>query len=374
MLNPEMVFSGATPLSKEFIENSMVISTVSKKKKDVLEKCKNAGLEYEKNFIDVQSLCPFTPSIEISGICNLRCLACPRGDTLHPFSKGDFMTIANYEKVINKLMNDIPILYIVSVYIFGEPTLNPNLPEIIRINRSFGVATDISTNLNVNAKTLEEIIKANPEYIRIACSGYGEKNYEVTHAGAKWKLFYENLFKLREFINKYNSSTNIEVYFQANKNNITEYKPMYELCEKLGFRRASVVQMLLTDYVRDYILGNELPPGAKKAKNLMLINIDEMIADCKSEHSKPCIFRKSIPVINWDMSVLTCCNQRYEKIADNFLDISFEKIIELRNNSDFCKTCVKYSLHRYFSAGPNGKYQDYLNQLFMDTVKVPFYV
>jgi hypothetical protein len=44
---------------------------------------------------------------------------------------------------------------------------------------------------------------------------------------------------------------------------------------------------------------------------------------------------------------MTCCNSPIEIIAPNYLDISLEEIIELRNRSPLCDKCVKYSLHRY---------------------------
>ena len=97
----------------------------------------------------------------------------------------------------------------------------------------------------------------------------------------------------------------------------------------------------------------------------MLVSIDEMIDDAKNERNKSCLLKRIIPVINWDMSVMPCCNYSYYKLADNYLEISLEDIINLRNIHSLCIKCQKYSLHRYFNPE---YYSDYLNKLLNSEV------
>ena len=74
------------------------------------------------------------------------------------------------------------------MYIWGEPLLNPELPEIIKINKNLGIASGISSNLNAG-KHLEDVIKASPAQIRVSVSGYGEKYYEITHKGDDGRFY-----------------------------------------------------------------------------------------------------------------------------------------------------------------------------------------
>jgi hypothetical protein len=106
----------------------------------------------------------------------------------------------------------------------------------------------------------------------------------------------------------------------------------------------------------DYIEKKPLWEGAELAKNIMLVSLDEILEHCASEHSKTCLGMRAIPVINWDLSVLTCCYYSYEKLAPNYLDTSIDQIIALRNNADFCKKCIEYSLHRFWDPSSNAKY------------------
>lgn len=359
-LDPKTILNNPATLKESFI----LIASVDKKNKEIFALCQNAGLTKGKDFINIQELSPFYPTVEISGVCNLRCISCPRGDTTHPPEKGGFMTATNYSKIINKLIKEIPFLYLVDLYIWGEPLLNPELPEIIKINKNLGIASGISSNLNAG-KHLEDVIKASPAQIRVSVSGYGEKYYEITHKGGRWAILYKNLLLLSEYIKKYQSNTIVEVYFHANKNNLSDYKNINELCTTLGYRINPSISMIFPDYAMDYIEGKELCEEAKKAKDLMLVSIDEMIDDAKNERNKSCLLKRIIPVINWDMSVMPCCNYSYYKLADNYLEISLEDIINLRNIHSLCIKCQKYSLHRYFNPE---YYSDYLNKLLNSEV------
>jgi MoaA/NifB/PqqE/SkfB family radical SAM enzyme len=322
--------------------------------------CQNVGLIKGKDFINIQELCPYYPVVEISGVCNLRCISCPRSSSTYISQKGGFMTASDYSKVINKLIKEIPFLYLVDLYIWGEPLLNPDLPKIIRINTKLGIASGISSNLNIGKNTIiEEVIKASPAQIRVSVSGYGKANYEITHRGGRWPILYKNLLLLAEYIRKYQTKTIVEVYYHVSKNNLSEYRKMQELCTTLGYRINPSIHMIFHPYVMDYLDGKELNEGAKKAKDLMLISLDDMIDKAKIEQNKTCLLKRVIPVINWDMSVQPCCNYVNHKLADNYLDTSLDEAINLRNIHPLCIKCQKYSLHRYFDPL---YYSDYINR------------
>jgi MoaA/NifB/PqqE/SkfB family radical SAM enzyme len=94
-----------------------------------------------------------------------------------------------YKQVLKKLLMEIPFLSSIELFIWGEPLLNPQLPKILKINNEFGVDSSLSTNLNY-VKHLEDAVEAGFSNMLIACSGYGKNNYEITHAGGDWDVFY----------------------------------------------------------------------------------------------------------------------------------------------------------------------------------------
>jgi MoaA/NifB/PqqE/SkfB family radical SAM enzyme len=368
ILNPDSVLTG----NKEFSENAFIVVAVSKEIDRVAERLTAEGFTEGRNFIRRTDLSPATPSIDISGVCNLRCLACPRSDTLHPFESGGFISVENYRKVIIKLLNELPTLHMVALYIWGDPLLHPKLPEILKINSDLGIGCDISTNLNIQTERLEEIVKADPTYIRLSCSGYGSRNYEVTHAGAKWDVFYKNCVELSRLLTKYNSDTGVELYFHVNKENASEYKDILDMGRELGFRVRACLSLCFPQYAMNYVENIPLPESAKKAMDLMLIHIDDMLAAARKEQQKLCFIRVAFPNINWDMSVLTCCNFNQDRIARNYLDTNMDELIKLKNASELCKKCTTHSIHRYYNIP---KYNSqYIKKWLLEKYNLPFYV
>ncbi|MDR2098046.1 MAG: hypothetical protein LBP37_05960, partial [Spirochaetaceae bacterium] len=251
-------------------------SVTHRNAKSLNDTCRNFGLKNEQDFMDSNIISPLYPSVDISGVCNLKCIACPRSDTLRPLPKGGFMNAEIYKQVLKKLLMEIPFLSSIELFIWGEPLLNPQLPEILKINNEFGVDSSLSTNLNY-VKHLEDAVEAGFSNMLIACSGYGKKNYEITHAGGDWDVLYNNLLLLAEYIKKHNSPLVPVLFYFVTKNNISEYKDMYELCKKLGFRLFISPYLVFADYMMDYAEKREICPSAKMASDLMLVHPNEWL-------------------------------------------------------------------------------------------------
>jgi MoaA/NifB/PqqE/SkfB family radical SAM enzyme len=330
------------------------IATGQRLEKLANQELANAGFTFKRDFEYARTISPLIATVEVSGLCNLRCIACPQGSG-HSLPKGGFMTAENYKKVLDKMVKEIPFLWMIELFMWGEPLLNPELPEIIRISNEKGVGVNFSTNLNYG-KNIEEVVKAGPMDMRIAVSGYGPEHYEITHTGAKWEDFYQNLLRLREYMTKYDSNIAAQVWYHVNKLNAAEYKDMQKLCKELGFELGWIASMVFPPFMMDYIEKKPLSPEVRKAMDLMPVGPDEMLLALKKEHDKPCYIRLGVPTINWDMSVLTCPGNAVEILAPNYLDIPLEEIIEKRNRSLLCDKCVEYSLHRHFTGRPHVEY------------------
>jgi MoaA/NifB/PqqE/SkfB family radical SAM enzyme len=368
ILDPDSVLQG----DGQFSKNACVVAAMSKEIDKAMERLTTEGFTEGLNCIRWTNLSPVTPSIDISGVCNLRCLACPRSDTLHPFENGGFISIENYQKVLAKLLQELPMLHIVALYIWGDPLLHPKLPELLKINSDLGIGCDISTNLNIQTEKLEEIVKAEPTYIRLSCSGFGSKNYEITHAGAKWDLFHKNCIELSRLLKKYKSSTGVELYFHVNKANASEYKDILDMGRRLGFRVSACLSLCFPQYAMNYLENIPLPQSAEEAMDLMLLSIDDMLAAARKEQERPCLVGAGFPNINWDLSVLTCCNFNQERLAANYLDTDIDELISLKNTSALCKKCISHSIHRYYNIPRyNSKY---IKKWLLENYNLPFYV
>ena len=312
---------------------------------EIAERCQAMGLEQGSHYILSKTLNHIDPSVDVTGLCNLKCISCPRGNESVQPAKG-LMSAQTYKKVLDKLLAEIPLLGSIQMYTWGEPLLNPELPEIIRITKDAQVLVALSSNLN-NAKNLESVVKSQPDWFKVSCSGWGE-SYEMTHTGGIWKVFLENLHALAKYKNAYHPSMQVTVNYHLYKHNEGEdYRKMEDLCADLGFIfRPSPAYLYPVDSVKDYIEGKDLSPQAIKTLSLLSMNLDDGIAKAKKKAHLPCPEERCFP-INWDCSVRTCGVYFRPFIATSFLETPLAEILKLKRQSELCADCKKEGLHQF---------------------------
>jgi MoaA/NifB/PqqE/SkfB family radical SAM enzyme len=335
-----------------FRKNAFIVITVphahSNQIQTLLQK---HGLEKTTDYLNHTQLCSYYPTIEVSGICNLICMSCNLGSSSEKRSRGGFMNLDTYKKVLEKLIKDIPFVSSVYLYLWGEPLLNPELPQIIEYTRQCGLGVEISTNLNKCAN-LEKVIQAAPDYLIVPCSGTG-KNYELTHTGGKWDLFEQNLHKLKEHITRYNVRTGVEVVYHVYKHNLTDdYDYVEHLAKNLGFSFKPVIANIFPERILELVaFGTDIPEAMKEASKRMINTIDDQI-QFSQEKNKKCVMMNAFPVIRWNGSVIPCCNMEGGTIADNYLDVSLEELKRRQVSSSLCKTCISFKLqHAFYISG-----------------------
>jgi hypothetical protein len=77
ILDPKTVLGDPSVFDSSLI----ILTSTTDKIRQMALACNEAGLVHKKHYLRMQELAPLSPSIEISGVCNLRCIACPRGKT-----------------------------------------------------------------------------------------------------------------------------------------------------------------------------------------------------------------------------------------------------------------------------------------------------
>ena len=307
--------------------------------------CEQNGLRKGQDYILCRELNDIDPSVDIAGMCNLRCISCPRGNESIQPAKG-FMSAKTYRKVLDKLLNEIPLLGSIQLYTWGEPLLNPELPEIVGMTREARVLTAISSNLNYS-KNLEAVIAARLDWFKVSCSGWGD-TYERTHTGGRWNVFLTNLRKLVNLRNKIHPEMQITVNYHLYKHNIGEdYRRMETLCKELSLIfRPSPAYLYPVDAVLDFIEGRDISPEAQKTLPMLLTSLNEGIAQARERAHLPCPEERCFP-INWDCSVRTCGVFFRPFIADNYLNTPLSEIIKRKRRSKLCVQCKKHSLHQF---------------------------
>jgi MoaA/NifB/PqqE/SkfB family radical SAM enzyme len=332
------------------VENAFIIIASGFYADEIAQICRDNSFQRMKNYLIYGELRNFNYQIDVSGSCNLKCISCPRGNFPNHRRPG-FMTPATFEKLIRKIITDDPYTGIISLYNWGEPLLNKALPEIIEVTHRHSLLSALSSNLSFNID-FEPVIKARPTWFRISNSGWG-KNYEITHTGAQWELFYDNLLKLKTYQEKHHPEMIVELFFHIYNHNRDDYLKMKALCDSLGFtiryRHAALAPL---DNIQKIMDNEQISIQAGKTRELQLLKVEDAITIAQSEDEKnrPCYYEDHL-WIDWDLSVAHCMEwykPALNLVEKDFLSVSIQELIQARENSAFCKKCKAKGIHRVF--------------------------
>ncbi|MDD2890487.1 MAG: hypothetical protein PHE49_07595, partial [bacterium] len=323
------------------------ISTIDMHVREISEKLQEYGFKRDINYINASQACNAYPTIEVSGLCNLHCMSCNLDSHLEG-RKGGVMSLDMFSKILDKLTTEAPIMPFLSLFLWGDPLINPELPQIIRKCTKNGISVDVSTNLNFGKSVIERVIAASPSCLAVPCSGIGA-NYELTHTGGKWELFEKNLYRVREYIDKYNADTSVQVSYHLYKHNLgKDYDYVRDLVQKLGFSFKPVIAVLFPERIFEAVAyGKPIPENMKRISKKMLYSIDEQKNYSRSKKGKfENICTKVFPTIRWDGSVVACYNMEGGKIADNYLEVSLDELKRRRDTGKLCRDCKKFNMQQ----------------------------
>lgn len=317
--------------------------------REIAEELESWGFSRGRDYISYSALKLHEYVVEVSGVCNLRCISCPRADSRSIGRSSAMMSIANFRKVLAKIRREDPFVGNIQLYQWGEPTLNRDLPGMIRHARDNGFLCGVSSNLNHQAD-FRALVEARPECLRLSASGIGDA-YGVTHTGGNWKTFIANVETISGLRREIYPEMKVELYYHRYMHSIGKAQDQVaQLCHELGFEFHPVPAYLISlDDVLAYCEGRPLPNSAKQARELLLIDLDEGLKLAMQEVSLGCDALRVL-MINSDLSVSTCM-MYYDAvgntIAENFLETPLEEIVARRSKTTLCTRCKKYGIHRY---------------------------
>mgnify|MGYP004546009761 CR=1 FL=1 len=171
--------------------------------------------EYRKNWTewpqkDYVGAFPLNLDIEPTNCCNLKCPFCYRTITIEKNIEAEIdwkgvMSLDTYKNIMSQIVVDgkcmVPAIKLTHR---GEPTINKNLPEMIRLAKEAG-AIDVMMNTNGTLLTEElgeKILDAGVDKVFFSFdSPYAEK-YENTRIGASYTQVLNNIKKFVELRNR----------------------------------------------------------------------------------------------------------------------------------------------------------------------------
>jgi hypothetical protein len=328
--------------------------------RELMDQAEAAGFISGENLFALDQLTPYNYAVDISGACNLHCLACPRGKGRGAGPAAGFMKAETFARVVEKIVREDPLASSLQLYQWGEPLLNPELPAIIDLANRAGLAPAVSSNLNARVD-LAPVVGAKPAWFRASLSGFGA-NYEITHTGGRWELARDRLALLARLKADLNPDMKVEIFYHLYRHNRgPELTAARDFCQVLGFEFQPVWAYLIgLDEVLAWRETGRLPEEARRAADLLEVDMETALARAQGEAHEPCLVENVIS-INWDLSVANCMmyyHRRDNEAAEDYLAAPLSEIQRRRKGAALCGRCRREALHRYcqvYNAWPTGE-------------------
>lgn len=155
-------------------------------------------------------LFPSTVVIEPTNICNLSCTMCQASCSVRPITEQKNVTPEQLRIVLDKLKG-----YIVNLVFQGdcEPTMNPHLPELVRMASEYTEEVCMVTNGTLLTKELSHTLaNSGLSFFSISVDDHRAERYDSIRIGAEQDQVLENLRHLIELRDNGNPQIRILIH------------------------------------------------------------------------------------------------------------------------------------------------------------------
>lgn len=290
---------------------------------------------------------PISIAIEPTTACNLKCPECPSGlrSFTRPTGKLD---VSLFSKIIHDVSDHIIYL---TFYFQGEPYLNPDFLEMVKVASRQNIYTTTSTNAHfLDDKQAKKTVESGLDRLIISIDGASQETYESYRKEGDLTKVLEgtkNILKWRKELKS--KSPRVVWQFLVVKPNEHEIPKIKKLAKEYGVDKVA----FKTAQIYDYINGSDLiptqdkysryrqkPDGTFAIKNMLENKCWKMWQSC---------------VITWDGQVIPCC---FDKDASFSMGNASEKkfqaiwfsqayanfrngILKSRSDIEICKNCTE---------------------------------
>lgn len=236
--------------------------------------------------------------IELSNICNHRCLFCANSKMTR---KKGFIDKNFLKRILNEAYE--AGAREVGFYATGEPLVNKNLAEYIRIAKTIGFSyVYLTTNGALATKDkIEELIAAGIDSMKFSINAGTRESYRKIHGKDDFEQVIVNFQYIDEYRKKYNK--NIKLYVSCILNKINE-------SEK------NILQNILKGYADEIIFINVMNVGGMmyELNNRLTLDVDTNTIRPKL----PCSLLFDSVTITYEGYMSACCTdfQNYLIVAD----------------------------------------------------------
>jgi radical SAM protein with 4Fe4S-binding SPASM domain len=302
---------------------------------------------------------PSTIMLEVTNLCNLKCITCPREYLFGEQMNKGFMSFEKLKEVVDEAY---PYIDSIGLTGLGETFLYKDIVNAVTYIKSKSKGIIVSCSINAHLKTSVEIASRLVnviDTIQISMDGIGEV-YEKVRLKGDFSFFESHLKEIAQLTK--NSDTDIMINVVLVKENYHQMAEMIEFVHGLGIHYINMIPMNLvskTDEDISYYQFFSSPEflralesatqTAKKYEDLEFVYSSIGNGGGFGE----CIYPWNYFYISWDGLLPPCCAKPFPKestLGNVFQDglmnglnsKEFQEFRRLSHNNetpDFCKKC-----------------------------------
>lgn len=171
--------------------------------------------------------------IEITSICNLRCVMCYQKDKSFSTKSNGHMGHMNFD-LFKKIIDEIDgKLEAVTFASRGEPTLNPNLEKFLKYSEDKFIGLKLNTNATMfNEKMINVLLSSNLETLVLSIDAATKEMYEKIRINSNFEKIIKNLEMFKNIREKNYKNSKLKVRISGvlinDQQNLKSIKEFYK--------------------------------------------------------------------------------------------------------------------------------------------------
>lgn len=234
---------------------------------------------------------PLNVDLELSSICNLKCVFCPQSGQVD--FKKQHMSSSIFTKVIDEIEGKVPCI---KLNLRGESTLHPHFIEFMDYIK--GKFLDIRLNTNGNyPSSLNQVLNAVCKEVSFSLDALLEETYTSIRKGGRFSLIEKNILQLYTMLGTGNLETLVLSFTvtDKNRNELDAFKNYYKTkYPKIKFAIRPVWDRTTTKGVAQFNRKNCYMPN----RRLVVLSDGQIEPCCVSSWQKPNINIAHIKLIS----------------------------------------------------------------------------
>ena len=314
------------------------------------------GMKTLRKFFPVQCV-----QIEITTYCNLKCRGCYHNINDYP-GKNKHMPVEDFKTYIDQ----IPRADDLKIYGVGEPTLHPDIVEIVEYAKKSGRFNSIviSTNcLACEPSLFEELFKKGLTRIIISIDSMIQEEADELRCGTDIEKLTENIKYLFK-----NHQNQIGFATVVSKVNLPTIEKTVRILDGLGAKKISIIVFSNMGDLEHLMLSpDEKTDLLRRMKKIKTKNADVIAGRYLTPQDKPCNIILTKAVISINGYLVPCCTDINEDTYSvgslkekSFTDLFFsnryysiQKNISRGKYPSICKGCygnhTEYNSSKWYS-------------------------